>query len=99
MDAKERQEKIRQAILQTLSEPGITKLSFPKIRRAVNARIPEVHRYFRDALLTKGRDWDLELHENLKQLGREDKVELSGVDDYQLKIGKRGFELGGLNED
>ena len=81
--------------MQTLSEPGISKLNFSEIKRGVNVRIPEVHRYFRDALHAKERDWDLELHENLKQLGRENKVELSGVDDYQLKIGEREIEIEG----
>jgi len=45
------------------------------------------------------KEWDLEINEILGELKEEDKVELSGVGDWQLKIGERGFELGGLNGD
>jgi len=97
MDAKERREKIKQATLQTLSESGTIKLSFSRIKKGVDARIPKVHRYFLSDFNEK--EWDLEINEILGELKEEGKIELSGVDDWQLKIGERGFELGGLNGD
>jgi len=95
MDAKERREKIKQAIWQTLSESGTSKLSFPKINRGVDARIPKVHRYFLSDGF-KEKEWDLELREILRELAGEDKIELSGADNWQLKIDERGIEIEGI---
>jgi hypothetical protein len=82
--AKERQEKIKQAIRQTFVESGTTKLNFSQIKRGIDVRIPGVHRYFRDALHAKERDWDLEIKEVLDQLRGEEKIILSGIDDYEI---------------
>ena len=85
MDAKERQEKIREAIWQTLSESGTIKLSFAKIKRGVDARIPKVHKYFLLSDGFKEKEWDLELQEILGELEKEGKVKLSGTDDWQIQ--------------
>ena len=95
MDAKERQEKMRQAILQTLSESR-TKLSFLKVKRGVDARIPKVHEHFLKIFSSK--EWDLEIQKVLQELRQEGKIELSGVDDWQLKIDKREIEIEPIKE-
>ncbi len=96
MDAKERQEKIKEAIWQTLSESG-AELSFAGIKRGIDARIPKVHKYFLSDGF-KEKEWDLEIQEVLQELKQRGKVQLSGIDEWQL-LGDFEGELGGFDGD
>jgi len=89
-------QRIKQAILQSLAESG-AELSFLKVKRGIDARIPKVHKYFLDNGF-KEKEWDLEVQEILQELKQEGKVQLSGIDDWQL-LGDFGGELGGLDGD
>jgi len=91
MDVKERQEKIKQAILQTLFESG-PELSFSEIKRGIDARIPKVHKYFLSDGF-KEKEWDLEIQEVLQELKQEGKVQLSGIDKWHL-LGDFEGEIG-----
>ena len=96
MDAKERQEKIKQAIVQTLIESG-AQLSFAEIKRGIDARIPKVHKYFLSDGF-KEKEWDLEIQEVLQELKQEGKVQLSGIDEWHI-LGEFEGELGGFSGD
>ena len=86
MDAKERREKIRQAIFETLSEIDVP-LSFSRLKKGVNARIPKVHKYFLEVGLAAEREWNLEISEILQELRREGKVKLVGTDYWVIQGG------------
>ncbi len=86
MNAKERREKIKRAIFGILSEMDVL-LSFSKLRKGINARIPKVHRYFLEVGLAAGKEWDLEIQEVLQELRREGKVKLVGTDYWVIQRG------------